>query len=188
MKLVVGLGNPGPVYEKNLHNAGFQMLDLLAGHLAAPPFRQKFHAEISKSSRAGQDFILMKPQTFMNNSGQAVFACQKFFKISLEEIAVIYDDLDLPSGKARFRISGGHGGHNGIRSMIEHLGSNEFKRVRLGIGRPPEGTVPRNYVLSDWRKTDLEKFEKIQNEVLEQLIRFIDDSIFEASSFNVNNC
>ncbi len=188
MKLIVGLGNPGSAYERNLHNTGFLFLEQLAKELGDPPFREKFQAEIAKSNWRGEDFILMKPLTFMNNSGQSVSACQKFFKIELEEIVVIYDDLDLPPGKARFRSNGGHGGHNGVRSIMQHLENQDFKRVRLGIGRPPAGMEPRHYVLSNWKDADLSQFAKIQNEVIESLIRFISDSIFETRSFSNNDC
>jgi len=188
MKLIVGLGNPGSAYERNLHNTGFLLLEQLAKELGDLPFREKFQAGIAKSHWKGEAFILMKPLTFMNNSGQAVSACQNFFKIDLTEIVVIYDDLDLPSGKARFRSNGGHGGHNGVRSIIQHLGNQNFKRVCLGIGRPPAGMVPRHYVLSNWKDNDWGKFAKIQNEVIESLIRFISDSIFETISFSNNGC
>ena len=185
MKLIVGLGNPGEAYQRNLHNTGFMMLDQLAMRLGSPPLRKKFYSVIAKSHWAGADFILMKPMNFMNNSGQAVSACQQFFNISTEEIAVIYDDLDLPLGMARFRLNGGHGGHNGVRSIIQHLGTEDFKRVRLGIGRPPTGMDPMNYVLSNWKEVNLQKMQELQSEVIDGLIRFISNSIFENTSFSL---
>ena len=186
MKLIVGLGNPGIAYQHYLHNAGFMVLDQLAECLDAPSFHNKFQAAITKSDWKGRQYILMKPMTFMNNSGLTVFACSQFFKIPVEEeMVVIYDDLDLPLGKVRFRLKGGHGGHNGVRSIIEHLGTERFKRIRLGIDRPPDGVTPRDYVLSKWRKADMQKFEKIQHSVIHYLMRFINNSVFENTSFTL---
>ncbi len=186
MKLIVGLGNPGIAYQHQRHNAGFMVVDQLARCLDAPSFYNKFQAAITKSEREGTRFVLMKPMTFMNNSGRTVFACSQFFKIPVEEeMVVVYDDLDLPLGKVRFRLKGGHGGHNGVRSIIEHLGTERFKRIRLGIGRPPDGVSPRNYVLGKWWKGDLRKFNKIQDSVIHYLTRFINDSVFENTSLSL---
>ena len=186
MKLIVGLGNPGIAYQGQLHNAGFMVIDQLARRLDAPSFNNKFQAAITKSAWQGTGYILMKPMTFMNNSGQTVYACSQFFKIPVEEeMVVIHDDLDLPLGKARLRLEGGHGGHNGVRSIIEQLGTERFKRIRLGIDRPPEGVTPRDYVLSSWRSGDRQKFQKIQDSVIHFLMRFINDSIFANTSFSL---
>ena len=186
MKLIVGLGNPGITYQHQRHNAGFMVVDQLAQCLDAPSFYNKFQAAITKSEWEGTRFVLMKPMTFMNNSGRTVFACSQFFKIPVEEqMVVVYDDLDLPLGKVRFRLKGGHGGHNGVRSIIEQLGTERFKRIRLGIGRPPQGVTPRNYVLSKWWKGDLRKFNKIQDSVIHYLMRFINDSVFENTSLSL---
>ena len=186
MKLIVGLGNPGIAYQHQRHNAGFMVVDQLAQCLDAPSFYSKFQAAITKSEWEGTRFVLMKPMTFMNNSGRTVFACSQFFKIPVEEeMVVVYDDLDLPLGKVRFRLKGSHGGHNGVRSIIEQLGTERFKRIRLGIGRPPQGVSPRNYVLSKWWKGDLRKFNKIQDSVIHYLMRFINDSVFENTSLSL---
>lgn len=187
MKLIVGLGNPGPEYEKTLHNAGFMVVDQLASRLDIFSFKDKFNALIAKSSWQGEEFILMKPLTFMNNSGQAITACLKFFKIPLENTVVIYDDLDLAAGKARFRLNGGHGGHNGVRSTIEHVGSQNFKRVRLGIDRPPGKMATASYVLGPWKEPNLSKFLQIEDEVVERLLRYISDSTFENTSLQPEN-
>lgn len=182
MKLIVGLGNPGIKYANHLHNAGFIVLDQLADRLNVVNFKEKFNAIYAKSSQNGEDFILMKPMTFMNNSGEAVSACMKFFKISFQNLVVIFDDLDLEVGKVRFRLNGGHGGHNGMRSIIQYLGTNDFKRVRLGISRPPERMSVSNYVLSNWKEEELTKLNHIEDGILEYLIRFIKDSVFENTS------
>ncbi|MBF0286754.1 MAG: aminoacyl-tRNA hydrolase [SAR324 cluster bacterium] len=184
MKLIVGLGNPGAGYEQNRHNIGFLVLDQLAKHLGGASFREKFHALIAKSSVGSENFILMKPLTFMNNSGQAVVACMNFFKISVNEVAIIYDDLDLPTGKVRFRVSGGHGGHNGIRSIIQHLKTQDFKRIRFGIGRPPQGMAPRDYVLSNWNESDKQQINQVQEETIPHLMRFISHSEFKDTSLH----
>lgn len=184
MKLIIGLGNPGVAYERHLHNTGFMVLDQLAWQLDAPLFREKFAATITKSSWEQAPYILMKPMTYMNKSGQAVSECARYFKIPTEEVVVIYDDWALPSGEARFRMAGGHGGHNGIRSIIDCLGTQNFKRVRLGIDAPPQGVAWQNYVLSNWSNEKLLRLQKIQNEVIHGLIQFIGDSVFENTSFS----
>ncbi len=187
MKLITGLGNPGAGYEQNRHNIGFLLLDQLADQLGISSFREKFHALITKSRVGNEDVILMKPMTFMNNSGQAVIACMDFFKIPIEEIVIIYDDLDLPAGKVRLRTRGGHGGHNGVRSIIQHLKTQNFKRIRFGIGRPPEGIAPRHYVLSNWSEEDKQKLHQLQEEIIEHLMRFISHSEFKDTSLQVTH-
>ena len=179
MKLIIGLGNPGDAHAKQLHNTGFMVLDQLAQELDAPPFRDKFSAAFTKSLCAQEPYILMKPMTYMNNSGQAVWQCAKYFKIPPEAMVVIYDDWDLPVGTARFRNTGGHGGHNGMRSIINILGTQNFKRVRLGIDAPPAGMVRPNYVLSNWQTERWSRFQEVQPLVIEGLKQFIEDSIFE---------
>lgn len=183
MKLIIGLGNPGSAYEKQLHNTGFMMLDQLAQELNAPPFRDKFTAAFTKSVCEQEPYILMKPMTYMNRSGQAVSQCTQYFKIPTEAMVVIYDDWDLPAGTARFRNTGGHGGHNGVRSIIDALGTQDFKRVRLGIDSPPAGMVRQNYVLSNWQAEKWARFQEIQNHVIDGLKKFIGDSTFENVSF-----
>ncbi len=148
MKLIVGLGNPGEAYANTLHNMGFRAVDLLSNHLQATLWREKFKADMVKSKFNGQDFILLKPLTFMNLSGQSVVACTSFFKIELKDMLVVYDDLDLPVGKMRYRENGGHGGHNGIRNIMEQCGSSQFARLKLGIGRPKGKQAVSDYVLN----------------------------------------
>ncbi len=139
MWLVVGLGNPGKEYASHRHNVGFMAIDALASAVRADGFRDKFSAEWAKGSHAGEDVVLLKPQTFMNLSGQSVQPAAAFFKVPVEQVLVLHDELDLPFGEVRLKQGGGHAGHNGLRSLIERLGSPNFGRVRIGIGRPPPG-------------------------------------------------
>lgn len=143
VRLVVGLGNPGPDYAQTRHNAGFWLVDELARQHGGN-FRpeSRFHGETCRITLNGQELWLLKPMTFMNRSGQAVAALARFHKIALPEILIVHDDLDLPPGVVRLKRSGGHGGHNGLRDLIAHLGGNDFPRLRLGIGHPgPSGEV-----------------------------------------------
>lgn len=138
MKLLVGLGNPGPQYETTRHNAGFLMLDLIAekAGISWEGGTNRFGGEIAKGTVLGQSAVLLKPMTFMNLSGRSVGEVMRFFKVSGPDMVVFYDDLDVPAGKVKARESGGHGGHNGVRSIIDETGVSEFHRVKLGIGRP----------------------------------------------------
>ncbi len=150
INLIVGLGNPGAQYEATRHNAGFEYVDALARECGANwKLETKYQAEICKVSLAGQTIWLMKPMTYMNRSGQSVGAFAQFFKIPPEQILVAHDELDLPPGVARFKLGGGHGGHNGLRDIIARLANNRnFYRLRLGIGHPGSAAEVVNYVLS----------------------------------------
>jgi peptidyl-tRNA hydrolase, PTH1 family len=137
IRLVVGLGNPGSKYDRTRHNAGFWFVDELARHLSGQ-FRMdaKFHSELLRTNHHSRDLWLMKPQTFMNRSGQAVGALARFFKIPPEEILVIHDELDIDPGRLKLKQGGGHGGHNGLKDIQAALGSADFWRLRVGIGHP----------------------------------------------------
>ncbi len=148
-KLVVGLGNPGRKYASNRHNVGFQCLDRLAQAWGFSFRKRKHKALLAEGEMAGLRVILAKPQTFMNLSGNAVGRLARFYRVSPENILVIYDDLDLPLGKIRLRPEGGSGGHKGMKSIIERLGTHGFPRLRVGIGRPAHSD-PVDYVLSDF--------------------------------------
>ncbi len=154
MRLVVGLGNPEPSYRRNRHNAGFRVVDLVADR-AGVPLRERFRALFWQGLLAGQQVALLKPLTFMNLSGESVAAAAKFFKLAPADILVVHDDLDLPFGRLQIKQGGGHGGHNGLRSMVSLLGSPDFARLRVGIGRPPPGWDPVDFVLGDF--TDAEE-------------------------------
>ncbi|WP_018086127.1 aminoacyl-tRNA hydrolase [Desulfurispora thermophila] len=139
MQMIVGLGNPGEKYARTRHNAGFMVVDALAGELGPLVWRERFQALTVKVEMAGKPVLLVKPQTYMNLSGSAVAALLHWYKIELDNLLVIYDDLDLPPGKIRLRTKGGSGGHKGMISIIDLLGTSDFPRLRVGIGRPPVG-------------------------------------------------
>ncbi len=147
--LIVGLGNPGSRYERTRHNAGFWFLDAL--DRKAPlglKFNRKLHGEVAKTPLAGADCVFLRPDTFMNESGQAVRAAADYFNVAPEQVVIAYDDLDLPPGTVKLKQGGGHGGHNGLRSTFSHLGSQNFWRVRIGIGHPGFKEAVTPWVLS----------------------------------------
>jgi PTH1 family peptidyl-tRNA hydrolase len=148
VKLIVGLGNPGVLYEGTRHNIGFQVVDRLAeiNHILISA--RRFKSLYGTGRINSQRVILLKPMTFMNRSGEAVGKAIDFFRIEIEDLIVIHDDLDLPLGRLRFKLRGGDGGHQGVRSIIEALGKNNFLRLKVGIGRPPRGMDPAEYVLT----------------------------------------
>jgi len=148
--LIVGLGNPGREYALNRHNMGFQVVDRLAERNGISFSRLKFDAALASGSIAGCRCILAKPQTYMNNSGRAVRSIVDFYKIDLKKLLVIYDDMDLPTGTIRVRPEGGSGGQNGLKSVIQHLKTEQFARMRVGIGRPTGKMDPVGYVLQDF--------------------------------------
>jgi PTH1 family peptidyl-tRNA hydrolase len=148
MKIIIGLGNPGKKYERTRHNAGFQAIDGIAEDLHAAISQEKHNGLIGKTRIADMDVVLAKPQTYMNDSGRAVSAIVRDSYATVADLIVLHDELDLPLGTVRVKIGGGHGGHNGLRSIIEYLGSSDFVRVRIGIGRPAPGLDPADYVLS----------------------------------------
>lgn len=152
MHLLVGLGNPGKKYERNRHNIGFLAIDKIADKHGVFEFREKWSALQGKGRLFGDDAVLLKPQTFMNLSGDSVQPAAAFLKVAADHIVVVHDELDLPFGEVRLKFGGGHAGHNGLRSMIARLGTPDFLRVRVGIGRPPatfRGEVA-DYVLGDF--------------------------------------
>lgn len=155
IRLFVGLGNPGNEYARTRHNAGFWFLDALAEHVGARlGTDSKLHSENAKATLAGQAIWLLKPNTFMNKSGQAVVAAQRYFKIAPEETLLAHDDLDLPPGTSRLKFDGGHGGQNGLRDTIAHLGHGCFHRLRLGIGHPGHKDQVTPWVLGRPGKDD----------------------------------
>ena len=151
MYIIAGLGNPTREYEKTRHNVGFDTIDVLADKLNTSVDEKKFKGLYGKSKYKGEDVILLKPQTYMNLSGESVRQVMDFFKINQEDILVIYDDLDMPVGKLRLRQSGSAGGHNGIKNIILHTGSQNFNRIRVGIDRSKYIKVV-DYVLSRFTK------------------------------------
>ena len=157
MKLIVGLGNPGPTYHYNRHNIGFLVIDNLVKELNANTIsNKKFFGELFKS----KDILLLKPTTFMNLSGKSVAAVASFYKIEPKDILVIHDDIDLPFGAIKIKRGGGHGGHNGLKS-IDSLISKEYNRLRIGVGKPPIKAQVASYVLSDFNKSEQELLDKL---------------------------
>jgi len=153
MKLFVGLGNPGKKYTNNRHNIGFMALNQIANDHSFSPWKNKFQGQITDGKLGDEKVILLKPETFMNLSGQSVSETIKFYKIKIEDIIVFHDELDLAPAKLRVKISGGHAGHNGLRSIHQHIGA-DYHRVRMGIGHPGHKDRVANYVLSDFAKND----------------------------------
>lgn len=148
MKIIIGLGNPGRRYERTRHNAGFMAIDGLARDLRSEIAQERHNALLGKARIGSEEAILAKPQTYMNESGRAAGAIVRALYADPADLIVIHDELDLPLGSVRVKTGGGHGGHNGLRSIIEHLGSSDFIRVRIGIGRPATGLDTVDYVLS----------------------------------------
>jgi PTH1 family peptidyl-tRNA hydrolase len=164
MKLLVGLGNPGNQYEGNRHNIGFMALDAIARENGITQFRSKHAGSLAEGTIAGEKVILLKPQTFMNRSGDSVQQVAKFYKIEPADIIVFYDELDLAPGKVRVKIGGGNGGHNGLRSIDPQIGL-DYKRVRLGIGHPGVKDMVHGHVLSDFAKADKSWLEPLLDDI-----------------------
>ena len=182
LKLIVGLGNPGKKYEQNRHNIGFMIVDRFAKHHGIILSIKKKKAVFGRGKCNGEDVVILKPQTFMNLSGEAVLYLASFLKIKTIDIVVVADDTELPLGKIRIRRSGGSGGHNGIKSLIYSLKSENFPRVKFGIGRPPDNSKIElyDYVLDDFSSSEKETLENELNNAVEALGVVIMDSINEA--------
>ena len=181
IRLIVGLGNPGADYVGTRHNAGFWLIDLLASDLGLGfRFEKRYNSEECKLKVENKDIYLLKPQTFMNRSGQAVAALARYFKIAPEQILVIHDELDLPPGTNRIKQAGGHGGHNGLRDIVNHLGSREFFRIRVGIGHPGDSSQVINYVLHKPSVADLNAIEVANRDTLAVMPLVIEGRIDKA--------
>ena len=155
MKLIVGLGNPGAKYARNRHNIGFMAMDVIAADHGFSPWRSKFQGQISEGRFGSEKVALLKPETFMNLSGQSVGEAMRYLKLAPEDIIVFHDELDLAPGKVRLKTGGGHAGHNGLRSIHGHIGP-DYDRVRMGIGHPGHKDAVAGYVLRDFAKSDAE--------------------------------
>ncbi len=175
--LIVGLGNPGREYRENRHNIGFMLVDKLASRLGAKMSRMQSKALIASTRHGDAKIILAKPQTFMNLSGQTIQALVRFYKVPLENIFVAHDDLDLPFETIRLRPGGGAGGQKGIKSTIQHLGTNDFPRLRLGIGRPPGRMDPAAYVLQDFSKGDQQFLAETLDRAVDAALSFVDEGL-----------
>lgn len=169
MKLIIGLGNPGKKYDNTKHNIGFIAVDGLAKNLGLSFNKTKFNALYAEGNVGTEKIVLIKPQTFMNLSGESVRPWMDYYNLTEEDILIIYDDMDLPVGKIRLRVKGGSGGHNGIKSIIQHLGKKEFNRIRVGVGRP----YPKQSVISHV----LSQFPKEMEEDMQISVQTIIDSV-----------
>lgn len=178
--LIVGLGNPGRQYRDTRHNIGFMMLDRLAAHAKLAFARVQFRALISDYRLNGARVILAKPQTYMNESGLAVGALVRFYKISLESLLVVHDDVDLPLGTVRIRPGGGSAGQKGVGSIIDRLGTQDFPRLRLGVGRPPGQMLAAAYVLQEFDRGDAEILSLTLDRAVEAALTFIADGLDRA--------
>jgi len=172
MHLIVGLGNPGDEYRGNRHNIGFMAIDAIARRHNFPPFKQKFNALIADGTIDGERALLLKPQTFMNKSGDAVGAAVKFYKIDPANISILYDELDLAPGKVRIKTGGGNGGHNGLRSIDPVIGTN-YHRIRLGIGHPGHKDRVTRHVLGDFAKADAEWLNPLLDAIADNAVLII---------------
>jgi len=177
MWLLVGLGNPGAKYAKNRHNIGFMAVDAITDAYGFPAWRSKFQSEMSEGEIDGQKVVLLKPQTFMNESGQAIGKAAKFYKIDPARIVIFHDELDLNAGKVRVKTGGGVAGHNGLKSARAHLGTADFVRVRLGIGHPGDRrNAVSGYVLSDFSKNEWPLFERLIYSCSRHINHLFDDN------------
>jgi len=184
--LIVGLGNPGADYAKTRHNAGFLLVEKLAAQWRCDWSKdRKFQARVSRAERGGKTVILAEPQTFMNLSGESVGALVRYYQLPLERILVVVDDADLPLGEIRLRPSGGTGGHHGLESVMQHVGSREYARLRLGIGRKDEARQITGHVLGKFSADENALLEKVLERAAGQLECWLDAGIQKAmSQFN----
>lgn len=175
MWLIVGLGNPGPQYQDQRHNVGFMIVDALAHRYGQEPFKAKFQGLVAPGSIDSQRVLFLKPQNFMNRSGQSVRAAMDFYKIQTDHVIIFHDDLDLSPVAIKLKRNGGHGGHNGLRDIIAHLGP-DFWRVRIGIGHPGDKTRVHAYVLSDFSKTERAETEDLINHIVDHADALLADA------------
>lgn len=181
VQLIVGLGNPGKEYQDTRHNAGFWFVDEVARQQGAS-FKpeKKFHGEVARCGLAGEDCLLLKPQTFMNLSGQSVQSLAAFYKIPVEAILVAHDELDLEAGVVRLKDGGGHGGHNGLRDIINRMGSNRFLRLRIGIGHPGDKSRVTGHVLNKVTKDDRVDIERAIDTAIRELPLIVGGEVHRA--------
>ncbi|MGB7874422.1 MAG: aminoacyl-tRNA hydrolase [Anaerolineales bacterium] len=183
--LIAGLGNPGREYKDNRHNVGFMLIDRLSVRLNARMSRVQAKALVGSVNYEGNKLILAKPQTYMNLSGQSIQGLARFYKLPLENMIVAHDDLDLPFGTIRIRPGGGPGGQKGIASAIERLGTKDFRRLRIGIGRPPGRMDPAAYVLQDFAQSDLTLLSDVLDHAADAVLTFVTEGLNAAmNKFN----
>lgn len=186
-KLIVGLGNPGPEYERSRHNAGFMAVDLLGENLRASYWKDEGGAKVAVVRLGDDELVLAKPQTFVNASGAAVKRLRDVYGVPLESLIVIHDDIDLLPGAVRVKRGGGHGGHNGLRSISEVLGEGGYVRVRIGVGRPPGRMDPADFVLQPMRGETLEDFEAVIPTAVQAAMHVLENGVESAmQEFNAD--
>jgi PTH1 family peptidyl-tRNA hydrolase len=178
--LIAGLGNPGRRFENNRHNVGFMLLNRLSNKLGQKFDKVEAKALVVKTVFQGERVVLVKPQTYMNNSGAPVSTLVRFYKISLGNLMIAYDDVDLPLGAIRIRPFGGSGGQKGVQSIIDRLGTDEFPRLRLGTGRPPGRVEASDYVLQDFPAHEADLLNETLNRAVEAVMTFISDGLDKA--------
>jgi PTH1 family peptidyl-tRNA hydrolase len=175
--LLIGLGNPGREYRENRHNFGFMLIDRLCVRLDARGMKVQSRAIVTDGHYEGHKLLLAKPQTYMNLSGQSIQSLAHFYKLPLEQLLVAHDDLDIPFGTIRVRPGGGPGGQKGVASAIERLGTQDFARLRLGIGRPPGRMDPADYVLQDFSRDEMKSVSEILDRAADAAMCFITDGL-----------
>ena len=180
IKLVVGLGNPGAEYAHTRHNAGFATVDVLAERMGVTSWASQADSLVAVTQRDGRELVLAKPQSFMNRSGGPVSALAELYGCVPEEVLVIHDDLDIPAGDVRVKFAGGHGGHNGLRSIIDNLDSRDFSRIRFGQGRPPEGMDAATFVLLELEGEAADKFAETAREAADAVELCLDEGVIAA--------
>ncbi|MBO5908705.1 MAG: aminoacyl-tRNA hydrolase [Clostridia bacterium] len=184
--LIVGLGNPGDKYEKTRHNAGFRVVDILADGFSVTVWKSKYHSLIAEAEQDGKKLLLIKPQTFMNNSGTAVAEIVKFYKIPTDKILVVSDDVSMDAGRLRIRSSGSHGGHNGLKDIIELLGTDNIPRIKIGMGQKPHPEYDlANWVLGKPSADDNDKIAEAEKTAAKAILTIISKGLDATmNSFN----
>lgn len=177
MYIIVGLGNPTKEYDKTRHNVGFSVIDVLADRIGIDVSEKKHRALCGKGMLEGQKVILAKPQTFMNLSGESVRAMVDFYKVSPDEVIIVYDDISLEPGQLRIRTKGSAGGHNGIKNIIAHLGTQEFPRIKVGVGEKPKYMYLADYVLSRFSKGEQELMDDAFREAADAVTMMISEGM-----------
>ena len=182
MKIIAGLGNPGPEYAKNRHNVGWMFVDALADKLGADNWKEKEQGLVAEGRIGTEKILLIKPLTYMNNSGECIGPLMRRYKLEPEDLIVVHDDMDIPVGTIRIRKKGSAGGHNGIKSTIAHVGDENFSRVRIGIGRPLPGWTVVNHVLANFPAEDVSKID----EAIKYLIPAVECMVTEGTDVAMN--
>src|SRR3954452_16050028 len=180
--LIVGLGNPGPQYSGNRHNAGFFVVDLMASRMGAKFKAHKGRADLVEGRLEGERVLLAKPKAYMNISGGPVASIRDFFKVPLDRIIVVHDELDIPYGTLRLKLGGGDNGHNGLKSLRSSLGSGEFYRVRFGVGRPPGRMDPAAFVLRDFNAAERKDLDFLVDRAADAVGSLISDGLERAQN------